>query len=101
MMYSNFDYPHLWGFGIGAMLGLGIFTIALFVALIALKGYSLWIASKRNEPVWFIILLVVNTAGILELIYLYFVANRFGSFGKNQENLHEHSHKKEHESHNR
>jgi len=38
------------------------------------KGTALWYAAKRNEKPWFIILLIVNTMGILEIIYLLFVA---------------------------
>lgn len=35
------------------------------------KGLALWRAAKNNEPVWFVVLLVVNTLGILEILYLY------------------------------
>jgi len=38
------------------------------------KGLALWHAARRKEPWWFVILLVVNTFGILEIIYLFFVA---------------------------
>lgn len=35
------------------------------------KGLALWKSSKLNQPVWFIVLLVVNTLGILEILYLF------------------------------
>ncbi len=38
------------------------------------KGLALWHSAGRREPWWFVILLVVNTAGILEIIYLFAVA---------------------------
>jgi hypothetical protein len=38
------------------------------------KGLALWHAGRRGQPWWFIILLLVNTAGILEIIYLFLVA---------------------------
>ncbi|HVB35444.1 MAG TPA: DUF5652 family protein [Patescibacteria group bacterium] len=38
------------------------------------KGLALWHSGRRGQPWWFLILLVVNTAGILEMIYLFFVA---------------------------
>lgn len=41
-------------------------------------GFALWYAAKRNEKWWFILFLLVHTAGILELIYLLFVARAFG-----------------------
>jgi len=37
---------------------------------IILKGYSLWYAARGSQKWWFIVLLVVNTLGILEIIYL-------------------------------
>jgi hypothetical protein len=30
----------------------------------------LWRAAQRRDMVWFVVLLVVNTLGILEIIYL-------------------------------
>jgi hypothetical protein len=43
------------------------------------KGMALWHAAKRDEKPWFVILLIVNTMGILEIIYLLFVAKLFSS----------------------
>ena len=38
------------------------------------KGLALWHAGRRGQPWWFVILLIVNTLGILEIIYLFAVA---------------------------
>ncbi len=38
------------------------------------KGLALWHAGRRGQTWWFVILLVVNTIGILEIIYLFAVA---------------------------
>lgn len=62
------------GLSAGALIGFGIAFAILMIAMIILKGYSLWFAAKRGEKWWFIILLVVNTIGILELVYLTWVA---------------------------
>lgn len=35
------------------------------------KGMALWKASKLNKKPWFIVLLITNTLGILEILYLY------------------------------
>lgn len=35
------------------------------------KGLALWKSSRKNSPIWFVILLVVNTLGILEILYLF------------------------------
>ncbi len=37
------------------------------------KGLALWQASKRNEKIWFIAMLVLNTVGVLEIIYLVYL----------------------------
>ena len=38
------------------------------------RGLALWRAARRGQYWWFLVLLVVNTLGILEIIYLFFVA---------------------------
>lgn len=63
------------------MFGLGGFFPAWFPAFMFLvviwslfwKGLAMWHASRRKQPYWFVILLVVNTMGILELVYLFVV----------------------------
>jgi hypothetical protein len=40
------------------------------------KGWALWLAARRKEKVWFIVLLVVNTLAILEIIYIFAIAKR-------------------------
>ncbi|MCX6797767.1 MAG: DUF5652 family protein [Candidatus Falkowbacteria bacterium] len=39
----------------------------------AWKGVALWKAARNNSLAWFIILFVINTAGILEIIYIFAV----------------------------
>lgn len=38
------------------------------------KGLAVWYASQKRQKVWFILLFVLNTFGILEILYLLFVA---------------------------
>ncbi len=38
------------------------------------KGLALWHSGRRGQPWWFVILLVVNTVGIVEIIYLFAIA---------------------------
>ena len=48
-------------------------TIVLAIALVwelALKGVALWRAGRNNEPLWFVFLLVINSLGLLPIIYL-------------------------------
>jgi len=63
-------------------------VIALVIAAIwelAWKGVALWRASKREEKWWFIALLVINTVGVLPILYLLFARSEskshVGSFG--------------------
>ncbi|MEZ5788868.1 MAG: DUF5652 family protein [Xanthobacteraceae bacterium] len=37
------------------------------------KGLALWHSARRGEPAWFVVLLVINTVGILEIVYLFLV----------------------------
>ncbi len=41
---------------------------------LAWKGLALWHSSKLNQKNWFIALLVLNTVGILEILYLFVFA---------------------------
>jgi len=40
------------------------------------KGWALWKAARLNERWWFIALLVLNTVGILEILYIYVFSKR-------------------------
>ncbi len=62
--------PNVFAFG-GFMMS----TLLLVVLWsIFWKGLALWHAAKRNEAGWFVAILLVNTIGILEMIYLFGVA---------------------------
>lgn len=40
------------------------------------KGYSLWTASRRGHKWWFIALLVLNTLGLVDIFYIFYVAKK-------------------------
>jgi len=64
-----------YGMGYGAGLGPGVSFLFLVVAwTLFWKGLALWHASRRGQYWWFIIMLVVNTIGILEIVYLFAIA---------------------------
>lgn len=60
------------GFEPGAKFIILFLSILAVAAVLTLKGFSLWYASKHNEKRWFIAILILNTLGVLELIYLFF-----------------------------
>ena len=71
---GNFDsYASPWmGPGAGLLVGFGVIGVLLIaVWSIYWKGMALWHAARKGEKVWFVVLLVVNTVGILEILYLY------------------------------
>ena len=51
------------------MLG-GLILILLAWSLVW-KGMALWKAAKKGDKRWFIVFMVINTLGILEILYLY------------------------------
>jgi hypothetical protein len=62
--------------GFGDWVGFNSPGGAFLLAIIVLwslfwKGCALWHAARRGEVWWFIAILVINTLGILEIIYLF------------------------------
>jgi hypothetical protein len=81
MMNSN-----LWsssGFGAGLFgAWMGIFLVPLMFWGLAWKGWALWKASKNDSKVWFIVLLLVNTIGILDILYIFVFSKKIGTAHK-------------------
>ena len=48
----------------------------LAVWTIIWKGTALWKAAQNNSKPWFVVLLLVNTVGILEIIYIFFFSKK-------------------------
>ena len=36
------------------------------------KAWGLWISAQRKEKIWFALILIINSAGILPIIYILF-----------------------------
>lgn len=58
-----------------------------FIAIwsIIWKGIALWKSARLGSKKWFVALLILNSAGILEIIYIFFVAKKKPD--KNETNL--------------
>jgi len=57
----------------GLMAGwLSIFLIPLAIWSLFWMGLALWKAARNGSKVWFIVLLLVHTMGILDIIYILF-----------------------------
>jgi hypothetical protein len=50
--------------------------IALAIWTIPWKALALWHASKNSEKIWFLAVMIVNTFGILEILYLFVFAKQ-------------------------
>lgn len=48
-----------------------IFLVILAIWTIPWKGWALWKSARNNSKVWFVILLIMNTVGILEILYIF------------------------------
>ena len=55
-----------------------IFTafILLIIWSILWKGVALWKAAINGSKPWFIAILILNTSGILEIIYIFFFSHK-------------------------
>lgn len=64
--------PFNWGFPFFPNLLLLWLVIALAVVWsMAWKGIALWRAGRNGHLVWFIVLFIFNTLGILPIIYIF------------------------------
>jgi len=54
-----------------------IFIIAAVLWTLVWKGLALWRSAELRQKYWFIALLIVNSLGILEIIYLFLVAKNY------------------------
>ena len=58
--------------GIPFLVGIFLWLIPLLIVWeAAWKGVALWRAGRNAHLVWFIVLFIVNTLGILEIIYIF------------------------------
>lgn len=54
----------------GEPLAQNIILYSLYIWSLFWKGIALWRAAHYKQRNWFVVLLVLNTIGILEIIYL-------------------------------
>ncbi len=50
--------------------------IAIIAWSLAWKGVALWKSARRDQIAWFIAILLLNTLGILEIIYIFAVGRK-------------------------
>jgi|GEM_PF-1037687 len=70
----------VWGVSaVASVAGVAVLLTVLVIWTLVWKGLALWKAARNGAKIWFIVLLLVNTVGILDLIYyLYAHKKRWG-----------------------
>lgn len=51
---------------------LGILAVIVIWDMIW-RGIALWKAGRSNDKLWFVLLLILNTAGILPIVYIFII----------------------------
>lgn len=76
----------------GIALGSASLTLIIMIAwMLFWKGFALWYAAERRERWWFVAFLLINTFGVLEIAYIFFIAKvplfreRFGLESQTEE----------------
>lgn len=49
----------------------GLLLVIVVLWTLVWKGMALWKAAREGSKVWFVVLLLVNTVGLLDILYLY------------------------------
>lgn len=62
-----------WGTVVAGIAGMTTLLIVIIAWTLVWKGLALWRAARSGAKVWFIILLLVNTVGILDLLYYFYI----------------------------
>ena len=81
---SSFYTPWYGPWGVPFM-ALGIVAVlALVLWSVVWKGLGLWKSARNGHKVWFVVLLLVNTVGILEILYIYVFSKKKNAQGASQ-----------------
>jgi methionyl-tRNA synthetase len=49
------------------------FFIPFMIWSLFWKGMALWKSAGKRQLLWFVLLLIINTSGLLEIAYIYFL----------------------------
>jgi len=75
--YSRPVYSPL-GFGLRNVFPWWITTLIIILIIwdLVWKGYALWKAAQNKQKYWFIALMIINSLGILPIIYISFFSKK-------------------------
>ncbi|PIS14300.1 hypothetical protein COT64_03435 [Candidatus Shapirobacteria bacterium CG09_land_8_20_14_0_10_39_12] len=57
-------------------------AVAFSTWIVVWKGLALWKSAQKGQKPWFVAILVINTLGLLEIIYLFLVPRLKFTFPK-------------------
>ena len=77
--WSSFSGQWTPPFGVGLGMGLGGLFFLIVIWSVVWKGLALWKAAREGSKKWFVVFLIVNTLGILEILYLYVFSKKGSS----------------------
>lgn len=69
------------GLSLGTYPEMAVWLVPLFIWSLVWKGLTLWVVARRGYVGWFVLFLILNTAGIAEIVYL-LVTDGFGELRK-------------------
>lgn len=59
-----------YGLNINQLQMMTAWLLPLFIWSLVWKGLVLWVTARRGQSLWFLLFLILNTAGIAEIVYL-------------------------------
>jgi cytochrome b561 len=65
--YAHYLSAHPW---------FGVLLAALVIWELIWKGIALWKSARNSQKTWFVFLLVLNTVGILPIVYIFFFSKK-------------------------
>ncbi len=68
-MYTNFFTGMFAG---GNML----IWVPMIIWSLIWKGWALWKSARQGSKVWFVVFLIINTLGVLEILYIYIFSKK-------------------------
>lgn len=61
---------------INYLLGHPWIIVLIILWTLPWKGVALWKAARNKNTTWFVMLFLINTLGILEIIYIFFFSQK-------------------------
>lgn len=61
---------------LSSYLGISVWIIIVILIWSAVwKLLALWKSARKKQPIWFVVLALINTVGIFEILYIYIFSN--------------------------